>query len=73
MLFCYLEYLRQCNMLLVSQMKSDLLNIVTFSRYDAMNNLASSHSDGSAIGWGVTDWYQSHNYRELGTIAMLLT
>ncbi|MFS8001255.1 hypothetical protein Hanom_Chr13g01188211 [Helianthus anomalus] len=30
----------------------------------------SSHSDDSAIGWGVTDWYQSHNYRELGRIAM---
>ena len=28
----------------------------------------SSHSDGSAIGWGVTDWYQSHNYRELGQL-----
>ena len=62
------QYLRQCNMLLASQMKSDLLNIVTFSRYDAMNNLVSSRSDGSAIGRGVTDWYQSHNYRELGKL-----
>ena len=32
----------------------------------------SSHSDVSAIGWGVTDWYQSHNFGELGTIVMLL-
>ena len=43
-------------MLLVSQMKSDLLNIVTFSRYDAMNNLDSFRSDGSAIGRGVTSY-----------------
>ena len=35
-----------------------------------MSNLVSSHPDDSAIGWGVTDWYQSHNYRELGRIAM---
>jgi len=55
-------------MLLVSQMKSDSLNIVTISRYDAMNNLDSFRSDGSAIGRGVTDWYQSHNYRELGKL-----
>jgi len=54
-------------------MKSELLNIVTFSRYDAMNNLVSSRFDGSAIGRGVTDWYQSHNYRELGTVTILLT
>ena len=49
-------------------MKSELLNSVTFSRYDAMNNLDSFRSDGSAIGRGVTDWYQSHNYRELGKL-----
>ena len=55
-------------MLLASQMKSDLLNIVALSRYDAMNNLDSFRSDGSAIGRGVTDWYQSHNYRELGKL-----
>ena len=24
------------------------------------------HPDDSAIGWGVTDWYQRHGYRELG-------
>ena len=25
-----------------------------------------SRPDDSAVGWGVTDWYQSHGYRELG-------
>ena len=33
--------------------------------------ICSSHPDVSAIGWGVTDWYQSHNYRELGKVGML--
>ena len=34
----------------------------------SLNNLFRSvpRPDDSAIGWGVTDWYQSHNYRELG-------
>ena len=72
MLLLLFEYLKQCIFyLLVNEM--DLLNIVTFSRYDAMNNLDSFRSDGSAIGRGVTDWYQSHNYRELGTVIILLT
>ena len=61
---CYvLEVVKQCFIWILCYNEVFKISIYTMCYWTIIHTW---HPDVSTIGWGVTDWYQSLGYRELG-------